>query len=150
MVELLGDVLPERISGSSGRDAPAASVVGVGPKQIADGSLVGDFLDAVELADLVERVDGRRETSVQTEDLALDHGSQRQVIEQFRERLPHIRISVLAQALVVETIPREIMSKKGIAYTCVICLDSWLPLRMVSLSLNLTFKQTKSVTVSTE
>ena len=59
MVELLRDVLSERIAGSSGRDAPAATVVRVGPEQIADGSLVGNFLDAVELADLVESVDGR-------------------------------------------------------------------------------------------
>ncbi len=107
MVELLRDVLSERIAGSSGRDAPPATVVGVGPKQIADGSFVGNFLDAVELADLVESVDGRRETSMQTENLTLDDCSQWQVIEKLGEGLPHICISVLAQALLVETISKE-------------------------------------------
>ena len=105
MVELLRDVLTERVASTSGRDAPAAAVIRVGPKQIADGSFVGNFLDAVELTNLVESVDGGRETSMQTEDLSLDNCCQRQVIEEFSESLPHIRISVLAQALIVETIP---------------------------------------------
>jgi hypothetical protein len=37
--------------------------------------------------------------------LSLDDCSQWQVIEQFSESLPNISISVLAQALIVETIP---------------------------------------------
>ena len=58
MVELLRDVLTERVASTSGRDAPAAAVIRVGPKQIADGSFVGNFLDAVELTNLVESVNG--------------------------------------------------------------------------------------------
>jgi hypothetical protein len=105
MVELFRDVLPERVASTSGRDAPAAAVIGVRPQQVADGSFVGHFLHSVQLTNLVEGVDRRRETSVETEYLSLDHCSQGQVIEQFSESLPHIGISVLAQALIVETIP---------------------------------------------
>ena len=57
MVELFRDVLAERVASTSGRDAPAAAVVGIRPKQVADGSFVGNFLHTVELTNLVEGVD---------------------------------------------------------------------------------------------
>jgi hypothetical protein len=81
MVKLLGDVLAERVAGTSGRDTPAASIIRVGPKQIADGSLVRNFLNSVELSDLIKRVDRRRETTVEAEDLAFNHCGQGQVIK---------------------------------------------------------------------
>lgn len=62
------------------------------------------FLHSIKLANLVECVDAGRKSSVEAEDLALDHGSQRQVIEEFCELLPHIRVTVFSQALVIETI----------------------------------------------
>ena len=88
---------------------------------------------------------------MKTEDLTFNDSGEWQVIEQFSECLPHIGISVLSQALVIESVPKiEIMKKIDVSYTCVICLDSWLPLRIVSLSLKRTFKHTSKVTVSTE
>lgn len=63
-----------------------------------------DFLDAVDGADVVERVDRRGKTAVQTEDLVVDQCCEREVIEKICEELPHICVSVLAQALVVESI----------------------------------------------
>ncbi len=81
MVKLLGDVLAERVAGTSGRDTPATSVIRVGPKQVADRSLVRNLLNSVELSDLVERVDRRRETTVEAEDLAFNHCGQGQVIK---------------------------------------------------------------------
>ena len=63
--------LSERVSCSSGRDAPAAAVVGVGPQQVAHGPLVRHLLHAVQLAHVVQRVDGGREAAVQAEDLRL-------------------------------------------------------------------------------
>jgi hypothetical protein len=81
MVELLRNVLAKRVAGTSGRDTPATAVIGVGPQEIANGSLVRHFLDSVKLSDLVESVDGWRETTMETEDLALNNSGQRQVIE---------------------------------------------------------------------
>jgi hypothetical protein len=40
-----------------------------------------DLLDSVELSDLVEGVDGRRETTMEAEDLSLNDGCQWQIIE---------------------------------------------------------------------
>lgn len=62
------------------------------------------FLYPIEGSNIVERVDAGRQTSVQAEYLVVDQGGQRQVIEEIREVFPDIRITVLAQALVVETV----------------------------------------------
>ena len=108
MVKLLGDVLAEAVASTSWRDAPAASVVGVGPQKVADGTFVRGLLDAVQLADLVEGVDAGREATMQAEDLVLNDSSEGQVVEQLSELLPHVRIAVLSQALIVEAVPNKV------------------------------------------
>ena len=81
MVELLRNILAKRVPGTSGRDAPAAAVIGVRPQEIANGSLMRHLLDSVKLSDLVKSVDGWRETTMETEDLALNNSGEGQVIE---------------------------------------------------------------------
>ena len=81
MVELLRNILAKRVPGTSGRDAPAAAIIGVGPQEIANGSFVRHLLDSVKLSDLVKSVDGWRETTMETEDLALNNSREGQVIE---------------------------------------------------------------------
>ena len=73
VVKLLRDVLTEAITGTSRGDTPTTSVIGVGPEEIADGALVGSFLDAVKLADLVKSVDTGGQTTMEAEDLVLNH-----------------------------------------------------------------------------
>jgi len=104
VVERLRDILTERVTGTSGRDTPATTVIGVGPKEIAHGSLVRNFLEAIEGPDVVEGVDGGAETPVEAEDLPVNQSRQRQVVEQIREVLPHVGIAILPQALVVEAV----------------------------------------------
>ncbi len=41
---------------------------------------------------------------MQAEDLVVDQGGQRKVIEEIGKELPDIRIAILAQALIIETI----------------------------------------------
>ena len=53
MVELLTDVLTERVASATGRDAPTAAIIRIRPKQIADGSFMRHFLNAIELSNLV-------------------------------------------------------------------------------------------------
>lgn len=62
------------------------------------------FYLAVDGADDVQSVDGGRETAVQTEDLAVDECSQRQLVEQVGEQLPDVGRAVLLQAFVVEAV----------------------------------------------
>lgn len=65
---------------------------------------MGHLLQAVQGANVVERVDRRTEPTVQAEDLAVHQGGERQKVEQIREMLPHGRIAVFAEALVVKTV----------------------------------------------
>ena len=60
VVKGLRNVLSERVTRSTRTDAPAAAVVRVGPQQVAHGTLVGNFLETVQRANVVEGVDGRR------------------------------------------------------------------------------------------
>ena len=48
---------------------------------------------------------------MKAEDLILDHCSQGQVIEKFCEALPDVSVSILAKALIVETITIIIKSQ---------------------------------------
>ena len=60
--------------------------------------------NAVKLLNLIEGIDGGRKSTVQAEDVALNDGSEREVVEKTCEVLPDIGVSVLTQALVVESI----------------------------------------------
>ena len=62
------------------------------------------FLDAVKRPDVIEGVNARRETTVETENLVVDQGGEGEVIEQIREVFPDICVSVLAKAFVVEAV----------------------------------------------
>ena len=104
MIELLRDVLAEGVPGASGRNAPTASIVWVRPEQVADWALVRSLLNPIELPNLVQSVDTWREAAVEAEDGVVDHGRQRQVVEQLGELLPNVRVSILAQAFVVEAV----------------------------------------------
>lgn len=72
MIECFRNILPKRVSGSSGRYSPATAVIWVGPKQVTHRSFVGHFLDAVQRADVVEGVDTGRQASVETENLVIN------------------------------------------------------------------------------
>lgn len=74
VVERLGNILPESVTGTTGADAPTASVIGVGPQQVAHGSLMGYLLDSVESSDVVKSIDTRRQTTVKTKDLVINEG----------------------------------------------------------------------------
>ena len=62
------------------------------------------FLYPIERADVIQRVDTGRQAAVQAEDLVVNQRRQGQVVEKIGEELPHIRIAVFAQALVVEAV----------------------------------------------
>lgn len=69
VVERLANILPERVPSSTGTDAPATAVVRVGPKEVAHRPFVRDLLNAVDRANVVERVDRGGESTVEAEDL---------------------------------------------------------------------------------
>lgn len=96
--------LAKGVTGATRRDSPATPVIGIGPEQIAHGTLVRNLLQAVEGPNVIQTVDRGTEASVQAEDLPVDECRQWQVVEQIREVLPNVGIAILAQALVVEAV----------------------------------------------
>mmetsp|Transcript_6523 Transcript_6523/g.14256 ORF Transcript_6523/g.14256 Transcript_6523/m.14256 type:complete len:206 (-) Transcript_6523:14-631(-) len=65
---------------------------------------MGNLLHTVQGHDVLQRVDRRRQTAVQAEDLLLNERRQGQVVKEVGEVLPHVSAAVLAQALIVETV----------------------------------------------
>ena len=63
-----------------------------------------NLLDSVEPPDVVERVDAGGETAMQTEDLVVNQGGERKIVEKVGKVLPDIGITILAQAFVVEAV----------------------------------------------
>lgn len=104
VIESLRNVLAKGVPSTSGADSPAAPVVGVAPKQVAHGTFVRHLLYSVERANVVECIDRRRQASVQAEDLVVDEGGEREVVEEIGKVFPDVRVAVFAQALVVEAV----------------------------------------------
>jgi hypothetical protein len=104
MVERLGDILTKGVARTSRRYAPATPVIWVGPKQITHWALMGHLLYAVERPNVIQCVDAWRQATMQTEDLVVDQGSKREVVEEVREVLPDVRVAVLAQAFIIEAV----------------------------------------------
>jgi hypothetical protein len=65
---------------------------------------MGHFLDAVQGPDVVKGVNGRAQSTVQTEDLVFDESSEGEVVEEVGKVFPHIGVAVFAETLVIETV----------------------------------------------
>lgn len=62
------------------------------------------LLNSVKRSNVVECIDTWGKTAVQAEDLVIDQCRQREVVEEIGEVLPHVRISVFSETLVVEAV----------------------------------------------
>ena len=79
---MLRYVLAERVAGTSRRDTPAASVVRVRPKQIANRAFVRNLHEPIELLDLFEGVNAGRETSMKAENAVFNNSGKRQKVKE--------------------------------------------------------------------
>jgi hypothetical protein len=96
MIELLTNILSERVTSTSWRDSPTTSIIWVRPEKIADWSFSWHFHDSIKLVNLIKSIDGWRETTMEAENVSLDNSSKRKVIEESGEVLPHVGISVFS------------------------------------------------------
>ena len=71
--------------------------------------------DSIDVSDHVQGVEGGRESAVQAENLILHHSRQRKVVEEISQVFPHIRVAVLAEALIVEAIDLRDLSALVVA-----------------------------------
>lgn len=84
VVERLRNILAERVTCATRGNAPAAAVVWVGPEQVAHGAFVGHLLHARKFHDVVQRVNRRRQTTVEAENLCRYWGGTDGIVSQDR------------------------------------------------------------------
>merc|ERR1719335_960298 len=65
---------------------------------------MGHLLDPVQLADVIQRVEGGREPAVLAQDLVLDARRQGEVVKRVCELLPNLWATVSSNALVEEAV----------------------------------------------
>lgn len=65
---------------------------------------MGDFSEAINNFDLINRMYGRRESSMDAEDLIVDDDAQGKEIEHVGEVMPHVCVAVFARAFGIESI----------------------------------------------
>ena len=104
VVELSRHLGAEEPAGTTGRNSPGVDVLGVGPHEIAEGTLVRHLHAAVNEADLVEGLDLGRQTTVDAEDLALNDSTDTKVIEDLGAVLPGVDVAIFTHGLFVEAV----------------------------------------------
>lgn len=62
------------------------------------------LLYAIERSDIVQSIDARGETSVKAEYLIVDEGGKGEIIKEIREVFPNIRVAILPETLIVESV----------------------------------------------
>jgi len=104
VIKLSSHSRSEEPSSTSGRHSPCFNIFWVGPHKITERSLVWDFHSSVNESHLIDSFNLGRETSVNTEDLALDNSTNAKIVENFCAIFPRVGISVLSNSLIIETV----------------------------------------------
>ncbi|GIX63446.1 SET domain-containing protein-lysine N-methyltransferase [Babesia caballi] len=104
VAKLPHDVAAEEESGAARTRAPAVHGLGVAPHEVAHGALVRHLLLAVEVPDLVDGGDGRREPAVDAKVPVVDQRADGEVVEDLGAVAPHVDAAILPHALVVEAV----------------------------------------------
>lgn len=79
---------------------------------------MGNLLNSVKSSDVIQGIDARRQTTVETKDLVVDEGGEGKIVEEICEVLPDIGVAVFSEALVVEAVdlgnlPRLVISPEN-------------------------------------
>jgi hypothetical protein len=65
---------------------------------------VGNLHASVDKANLIESLNFWGEAAVNAENLALDHGANTEVVEDFSAVFPRVGVSVLSDSFIIETV----------------------------------------------
>jgi hypothetical protein len=104
VVECVRDILSESVSGSSGRNSPAASIIWVTPEKITHGTFVRNFLNSIQLSNLLERVQRRRQASMKGENLVLYNSCQWQQVKEVSKVFPDVDVSIFSEAFIIKAV----------------------------------------------
>lgn len=104
VVELLSNVLAKCVTSTSRIHTPTCTFIWVRPKEVAHRTLVRNFLESLKCSNVIKSLNTGRKPTMQTEELILNHSSEREVIEELSENLPNIGVSILPATFIIESI----------------------------------------------
>ena len=105
VMKVFRDSLSKQVSGAAGAHLPCpGNVFRVTPHEIAKGALVGNFLIAINRADLIEGPNVRTETTVDAQDLFVNEGGKAETVKALDAVAPDRGIAVFAQTFVVKSV----------------------------------------------
>lgn len=104
LVELVGHLGAEEPACAPRRHGPRFDIFWIAPHEIAEGSFMRHFYFSVDESDLINGADVGRETSVDAQHLAFNERRDAEIVEHLGAVLPWVRISVLADDLVIEAV----------------------------------------------
>lgn len=104
MVELSCDLITEEPASAARGDGPSLNVLGIAPDEITERTLMRNLLCTSYDTDLVDGANFRAETTMNTENLAVDDSSKDQEVEYLATGLPDRSVTVLLLTLLVETV----------------------------------------------
>ena len=88
MIELGSDLISEEPARPTWRNRPGINVLRVTPDQITECTFVGDFLSTSDNANLINSADLRTQTTMDTENFAVNQSGKNQEIEHLAACLP--------------------------------------------------------------
>lgn len=146
VTEVIGDLRSKHPSSASCVDGPVFDILRIRPHQVTERTFMWDLDLSIDCSDLINGLDLRAETTMNTEGFSINNGSDWQVIEHFSAVFPWVWVSVFSVDFVVKSVNScDLPNVRTIIY-----LDSWFPLKRVILSGYLTLRQSKYSKVSTE
>lgn len=89
VVELGGNLVPKEPSRSSRTDGPGVDILWVTPDQVAERTLMRDFLSSGYHPDLIDSPNFRAETAVHTENCAIHNGCEDEEVKDLTASLPN-------------------------------------------------------------
>ena len=120
-IELLADVLPKEKSASAGRRPPPREFSRIGPQKIAEAAFLllsvqlrlrdgyaRDLSHAIQLLDLVDGAEGRRETAVDGKEPICDDAADGKIAEKVGEEVPDALVPIFLDALLVEAVSKAL------------------------------------------
>ena len=111
MVELSRDRDTKEPTSTSWTNCPGIDIFGIAPYQVAEGSLVGNFLRTGYNPDLVDCPDLRAQASVYAEHRAINDSRKNQEVKDLTASLPDGGITVFLLTFLVEAVDLSDLSR---------------------------------------
>jgi len=102
--ELLHHIAAKEFSMSPRRCSPSRCLLGIAPEEIRYAAALGDLMAAVQLTELIQLLDFRRQATMNAKYFPINNRREGQEIKDAAAHPPDIRRSILGQALLVESV----------------------------------------------